>query len=51
MRLKLPTGRKLAEAPVIMDEFLKSRDAIDDIRAEQGAGLLSVSLPVNPPSP
>lgn len=51
MRLKLPTGRKLAEAPVIMDEFLKARDAIDEIRAEQGAALLSVALPMNPPSP
>jgi murein DD-endopeptidase MepM/ murein hydrolase activator NlpD len=28
MRLKL-TGRKLAETPLMMDEFLKARDGID----------------------
>jgi hypothetical protein len=51
MKLKLPTGRKLAETPLMMDEFLKARDEIDTIRAEEGASLLSVSLPMNPPSP
>ena len=55
MKLKLPTGRKLAEAPVIMTEFEAARDSIDAMRAGgagQSATLLSVSLPTtNPPSP
>ncbi len=52
MKLKLPTGRKLAETPEMLAEFEAARDAIDTIRTEQGAGtLLSVSLPSNPPSP
>lgn len=32
MRLKLPTGRKLAESPEVMDAFEIRRDAIDAIR-------------------
>jgi murein DD-endopeptidase MepM/ murein hydrolase activator NlpD len=52
MKLKLPTGRKLAESPDMLAEFETAKDTIDTIRAEQGAGLLSVSLPTtNPPSP
>ena len=52
MKLKLPTGRKLAETPEMLAEFEAARGVIDTIRAEQGAGtLLSVSLPSNPPSP
>jgi len=35
----------------MMDEFLKARNGIDAIRADQGASLLSVSLTANPPSP
>jgi hypothetical protein len=35
----------------MMDEFLKARDGIDAVRAEQGAAMLSVSLPMNLPSP
>lgn len=33
MRLKLPTGRKLAMDPEILDEFILVRDKIDAIRA------------------
>jgi murein DD-endopeptidase MepM/ murein hydrolase activator NlpD len=51
MKLKLPTGRKLAEAPAMLEEFLEARDAIDAIRGEQDTPRLSVSLPSNPPSP
>lgn len=51
MKLKLPTGRKLAETPAILAEFEAARQAIDTWRAEQGASRLAVSLPVNPPSP
>ncbi|MCA8892010.1 MAG: M23 family metallopeptidase, partial [Hyphomonas sp.] len=51
MKLKLPTGRKLAETPAMLAEFLEARDAIDAIRSEQDAPRLSVSLPSNPPSP
>ncbi|MDJ0920198.1 MAG: M23 family metallopeptidase [Henriciella sp.] len=32
MRLKLPTGRKLAETPEIMDAFEQRRDQIDAVR-------------------
>ncbi|MEZ5946550.1 MAG: M23 family metallopeptidase [Hyphomonas sp.] len=51
MTLKLPTGRKLAESPEILEEFLSARQAIDTARAGSGASLLTVSLPENPPSP
>jgi murein DD-endopeptidase MepM/ murein hydrolase activator NlpD len=51
MKLKLPTGRKLAETPAMLAEFLEARDAIDAIRSEQDAPRLSVSLQSNPPSP
>jgi len=51
MNLKLPTGRKLAETPAMLAEFEAARDAVDAIRAEQGAGRLTVSLTDNPPSP
>jgi len=52
MKLKLPTGRKLAESPDMLAEFETAKETIDTIRAEQGAGLLSVSLQTtNPPSP
>lgn len=37
MRLKLPTGRKLAETPEILAEFAARKAEIDQIRANQGA--------------
>ena len=51
MKLKLPTGRKLAETPAIMAEFETARDEIATIRAEQRADTLGVSYAANPPSP
>ena len=51
MKLKLPTGRKLAETPDMLAEFETARAAIDAVRFEQGAGRLTVSLSENPPSP
>lgn len=51
MKLKLPTGRKLAETPAMMAEFETARDEIDAIRAEQRADTLGVSYASNPPSP
>ena len=51
MKLKLPTGRKLAETPLMMAEFEAARGEIDAIRTAEGAGRLTVSLQDNPPSP
>ena len=51
MKLKLPTGRKLAESSDVMPAFLATRNEIDGIRAHKGAGVLTVSLSGNPPSP
>ena len=39
MRLKLPTGRKLAETPAILEEFAVKKAEIDQIRASQGADI------------
>ncbi|MCR9269125.1 MAG: M23 family metallopeptidase [Hyphomonadaceae bacterium] len=52
MRLKLPTGRKLAMDPDIYAEFEIERDRIDAIRAAQdeGAGTL-ITASVAPPAP
>ncbi|MDX1293245.1 MAG: M23 family metallopeptidase [Hyphomonas sp.] len=51
MRLKLPTGRKLAETPEILTEFEARKAEIDAIRAAQGAQLLAANTTTNPPSP
>ena len=51
MRLKLPTGRKLAESPAILDEFLKSKSEIDAIRLANGATVETAQLMPIPPSP
>ena len=51
MKLKLPTGRKLAETPAMLAEFEQARDAIDALRTGHDASLLNASLPTNPPSP
>ena len=37
MALKLPTGRKLAETPAILEEFAEKKAEIDHIRTESGA--------------
>ena len=39
MRLKLPTGRKLAETPAILEEFALKKAEIDQIRTSQGADI------------
>ncbi len=44
MTLNLPTGRKLAETPDILPDFIAARDAIDEIRRAQGADPLMASL-------
>ncbi|MCA8901606.1 MAG: M23 family metallopeptidase [Hyphomonas sp.] len=51
MKLKLPTGRKLAESPDMLAEFLIRKAEIDGIRADKGAALMTVALSENPPSP
>ncbi|MEZ5998024.1 MAG: M23 family metallopeptidase [Hyphomonas sp.] len=51
MKLKLPTGRKLAESPEMLGEFIAARDAIDQSRAGVGAALFTVSLPENTQTP
>ena len=52
MRLKLPTGRKLAMDPEIFEVFEVERDRIDAIRAMQQAPDESfVTASVAPPAP
>nr|WP_083332740.1 M23 family metallopeptidase [Hyphomonas sp. Mor2] len=52
MRLKLPTGRKLAMDPEIFEAFVVERDRIDAIRAEHTAPSESfVTASVTPPAP
>ena len=51
MKLKLPTGRKLAESPEILDEFLARKAAIDSIRIANGASVDTAQLLMTPPSP
>ena len=51
MRLKLPTGRKLAGSPEIMTSFESERDRIDVIRSEQNESdddlLIAAAIPGN----
>ena len=54
MRLKLPTGRKLAMAPEVFDVFRLRRDEIDAMRAAAGIDLAPAELVVAeapPPAP
>lgn len=52
MRLKLPTGRKLAMDPEIFDVFAIERDRIDAIRATREAPVETlVTAAVAPPAP
>ena len=52
MRLKLPTGRKLAETPDMLAEFEARKAEIDAIRTAQGAQLMAgTGSLTNPPSP
>lgn len=51
MRLKLPTGRKLAMSPDILEAFIAVRDEIDAVRAAQpvtNASILAASVPPAP---
>ena len=52
MRLKLPTGRKLAMDPEIFDAFVVERDRIDAIRGvdQVEAELITASTAI-PPAP
>ena len=51
MKLKLPTGRKLAETPNMLAEFEARKAEIDAIREAQGAQLVAATPLANPPSP
>ena len=52
MRLKLPTGRKLAMDPEIFDAFAVERDRIDDIREASGSSTsLILASAGAPPAP
>ncbi|WP_241764769.1 M23 family metallopeptidase [Hyphomonas johnsonii] len=44
MRLKLPTGRKLAESPDMLSEFAARKAEIDQIRADLGANIGTARL-------
>jgi len=51
MRLKLPTGRKLAMAPEILEAFVVVRDEIDAIRAADAAPEELLIAAATPPAP
>lgn len=51
MTLKLPTGRKLAETPEVLTEFMDRKAEIDAIRATHGAELAPLVAVSNTPSP
>jgi len=48
MRLKLPTGRKLAESPKILSTFKVHRDEIDALRAAYSAPATLASASIAP---
>ncbi|MGH1422772.1 MAG: M23 family metallopeptidase [Hyphomonas sp.] len=49
MKLKLPTGRKLAGSPEIMEEFSSRKAEIDAIRYENGLEISTASLQTKTP--
>jgi len=51
MKLKLPTGRKLAESPEMLEEFIARKAEIDGIRSNQGARLVASNPLQAPPTP
>lgn len=51
MKLKLPTGRKLAETTEMLDEFEVHRAMVDQIRMENGYRVETATLVSSPPSP
>ena len=51
MTLDLPTGRKLADTPDIMEAFLQVRGEIDAIRSGQAMTLVSAPAPAEDGAP
>lgn len=51
MSLNLPTGRKLADDPPMLNEFLTHKGAIDQLRADASGPIIAASLQETPVSP